>query len=432
MQYLPSFLCELIDAVAYKQDPGELQEDWDGWRADFDAYYARESDYSLSDEDQMVLDNIPPLLEALDGSVRRALGGETAVLEDLVKNSVAFFDAHDKFYNERERLYFVQSAPMDRLLKASIAHLQGRAGCEAIHRREVDAALAVKVLHDVFQVAAPDLPEDFRNGTIDGFRRAQKGFHMLADHPEEIPHEVVEEAVFEIKSAGELLEHLPNLMRKFQEQRGCVIPVIGEIISALRGRPDDEELITIMKDEVFPSFLEMWDTRHDGWLLEPEVAHQLLDDANQLIGQLAELVEIYPESEEEFWQAVEQTEDVFAQIRDHTMQLEGLRASAYWPESQMMLNMLRGGTPRYAARSFVAGVKEGDAPEIIKAVGRSVEAYLKEEDPVLLLEALHALQVDQEMSKTTRPCASCGARIPLEAKECPSCHATVEEFSLSG
>ena len=431
MQYLPSFLCQIIDAVAYKQDPLEFQEDWESWKADFENYFSRESDYSLSDDDLHIVENIPPLLDALDNSVRRAFDGEP-VMDDLIKNSVAFFDAHDKFYNERERLYFVQSAPMDRLLKASIAHLQGRADCEAIHKREVDAALAVDVLHSVWQMAYRDLPEDFNKGTIDGFRRAQKGFHMLADHPDEIPLEVVEEAVFEIKSAGELLEHLPNLMRKFQDQRGSVIPVIGEVISALRARPDDEELANIMKDESFPSFLEMWDSRQDGWMLEPEVCHPLLDESNQLIGNLQELVETYPDNEEEFWQTVEQLEDTFSQIRDNTMQLEGLRASPYWPEAQMILNMLRGGAPRYAAATFVQGVREGDAPAVIKSLGKLVDAYLKESDPLPLLEALDLLRNDQELSKTTRPCASCGVRIPLEAKECPSCHAKVEEFSLSG
>jgi hypothetical protein len=187
-----------------------------------------------------------------------------------------------------------------------------------------------------------------------------------------------------------------------------------------------------MKEESFPSFLEMWDSRQDGWMLEPDMCHQLLDDANQLIGNLAELVETYPENEEEFWQNVEQLEDTFSQIRDNTMQLEELRASPYWPEAQMILNMLRGGTPRYAAASFVQGVKEGDAPDLIKKLGKQVDEYLKEQDPLPLLEALLMLREDQELNKTTRPCASCGVRIPLQAKECPSCHATVEEFSLSG
>ena len=431
MQYLPSFLCQLIDAAAYKSDPAQFQEDWDGWKADFQAYYERESDYSLSDDDSMLVQNIPHLLEQLDASVKRTVAGEP-VLEDLVKNSVAFFDAHDKFYNERERLYFVQSAPLDRLLKATISHLQGRTDHDAIHRREVDAALAVDVLHSIWQIARPDLPEDFNTGTIDGFRRAQKAFTMLADHPNEIPKEVVEEAVFELQSAGELLEHLPNLMRKYQEQMGSVIPVFGELITSLRNKTDDEEMLALLKEESFPAFLEMWDVRQDGWMLQPDVASQLLDDTSQAIGNFAELLETYPENEEEFWQSVDQLEDLFAQMRDHTLQTEELRASPYWPEAQMLLNLLRGGAPRYAAHTFASGVKDSDAPGVIKDIGRSLEEYLKEPDPIILLEALQALKEDQEASKTTRPCAACGVRIPLEAKDCPACNAKVEEFSVAG
>jgi hypothetical protein len=431
MQYLPSFLCQLIDAAAYKQDPSQYQEDWDNWKADFQAYFDRESDYSLSDEDFLMVQNIPHLLEELDGSVKRVVAGE-AVLDDLIKNAVAFFEVHDKFYNERERLYFVQSAPMDRLLKASIAFLQGRADHEAIHRREVDAALAVDVLHSIWQIAQSDLPDDFNKGTIDGFQRAQKAFNLLADHPDEVPNEVVEEAVFELKSAGELLEHLPNLMRKYQDQMGSVIPIFGELITSLRNKGDDEEILTLLREEGFPNFLEMWDNRQDGWMLQPDVAGQLLDDANQAIGHFAELLEAYPANEEEFWQAVDQLEELFGQMRESTLQTDELRASPYWPEAQMLLNMLRGGAPRYAAYTFAKGVKDSNAPDVIKATGRSLEEYLKEPDPIILLEALQALRDDQELNKTTRPCAACGVRILLEAKACPTCNAKVEEFSVAG
>ncbi len=431
MQYLPSFLCQLIDAVAYKRDPAEFGEDWETWKEDFETYFERESDYSLSDEDGMVVQNVPHLLEQLDGLVGRSLKGEN-LLEELIKASVAFFDAHDKFYNERERLYFVQSAPIDRLLKASIAHLQGRAHIDAVHRREVDAALAVDVLHSIWQMARADLPEDFNRGTIDGFQRAQKGFHMLAEHPDAVPGPVLEEAVFEIKSAGELLEHLPNLMRRYQEQAGSMIPVIGELITSLRAKPDDDELITLLREEAVPALLEMWDARQDGWMLEPSEAPGLLEDANHAIGLLSEQLETYPDNEDEFWQTVDNLEDLFLQFRDQTMSIEELRASPYWPEAQMLLNLLRGGAPRYAAYTFANGVKEGDAPEVIKGLGKALEEYLKEPDPVILLEALQLLKQDQELNKTTRPCGACGVRIPLQAKTCPDCNAKVEEFSLSG
>lgn len=431
MQYLPSFLCQLIDAVAYKGDPTEFQEDWELWKAEFEGYFERESDVSLSEEDGRVVEDLPHLLRELDAQVSKAFSGQ-AGLEDLVQASVAFFAAHDSFYNERERLYFVQSAPIDRLLKAAISHHQGRSSVEAVHKREVDAALAVDVLHSIFQSAREDLPEDLRNGTIQGFQRAQKGFHLLADHPEAIPIEVLEEAIFEIRSAGELLEHIPNLMRKFHEQMGSQIPAVGELLTALRSNPDDEQLITLFREESLQNFLDLWDRRQDGWLLDPEVAHALLDDTNQAIGAFAELAEDYPESDEEFWGVVDQLEDLFAQFRANTLQLDELRTSPYWPEAQMLMNLLRGGTPLYAAKTFASGVKLGDAPAVIKAVGKALEEWVVEPDPVILLEALVALRQDQELSKTTRPCASCGERVPLQAKSCPACKTKVEEFSLSG
>lgn len=431
MQYLPSFICGIIDSVAYKQELDPYSEDWDNWKSDFETYFKQESDYALSEDDERYVGNIPSLLQALERSVESTFAGEN-VLEELIKNSIAFFEVHDKFYNARERQYFVRSAPIDRLLKVSIACLQGRASSEAVHKREVDGALAVDVLQSIFQTAHPELPEELNQGTIDGLKRANKAFHMLADHPQEIPKEVLEEVVFELESAGELLAHLPDLMNRFQQEHGCIIPVIGEAVSALRANPNDEELLSILRENVFPAFLEMYETRQDGWLLEPEVAHDLLSDANEGIVQLHELLESYPEYSEEFWQTVEQLEQTFREIKAHTMQLDELRTSGYWPEAQMLLNLLRGGAPRYAAATFVSGVKEGDAPEIIRNISQKILSYLKESDPVFLLEALELLRQDQELAKTTRPCASCGSRIALDAKICPLCNTKVEELSLSG
>lgn len=431
MQYLPQFLCHLIDAVAYKGDPTEFQEDWEAWKAEFQGYYDRECDVALSEEDGRIVEDLPHLLRELDTQVSRAFSGQ-GDLDALIKASVGFFAAHDSFYNERERLYFVQSAPIDRLLKAAISHLQGRASAEAVHKREVDAALAVDVLHSIFQEAREELPDALRDGSIQGFQRAQKGFQMLADHPNEIPEEVLDEVIFEVRSAGELLEHIPNLMRKFQEQVGSQIPVVGELLTALRASPEDEQLLTLFREESLPGFFDLWDRRQDGWLLDPEVAHGLLDEANVAIGEFADLSDSYPDGAEDFWGVVDQLEDLFAQFRASTLQLDELRTSPYWPEAQMLMNLLRGGTPLYAARTFSAGVKSGEAPPVIKAVAKALDEWLQEPDPVILLEAMVALRQDQELNKTTRPCASCGERIPLQAKSCPKCKTKVEEFSLSG
>ncbi len=430
MQYLPNFLCQLIDAVAYNNETAPFQPEWEGWKKQYLNYYQRESDVNLSDEDSMVVQNLPPLLEQLEGSVKRAFAGEP-VIDDLVKDSIAFFEAHDAFFNERERLYFVQSAPVDRLLKALIARLQGRADHIAIHRREVDAAMAVKVLHDLFQTIRSELPEPLVKGTIDGFRRAGKAFDMLAEHPDEIPDEVVEDAIFELRSAGELLEHIPNLVRRFEEEVGSAVPIIGDDLSLLRDEHDDD-LLTSLKEQTVPAFLEMWEARHDGWLLDPEVAAQLLDETNQMVGVFVEQLEAYPENSDEFWDTTDQLNGLFHQIKANAMDLEELQSSPYWPEVQLVLNLLRGAAPMYAAQTLSQGVKEGEAPEVMKQVGQLLESYLAEPDPLPLLEALKILKVDLDLNKTSRACASCNARIALDAKTCTECGTKVEEFSLSG
>lgn len=433
MQYLPSFICQIIDAVAYQGDPTELDEAWVSWKEDYEAYYQRESDYNVSDEDASTVENLPPLLVALNNSVERAFAGEPS-LDDLVKDSVSFFAAHDAFYEERERSYFVKNPTIDRVLKAGVAYLQGRATSEAVHSRVPDAALAVDSIHTLYLETREDLPEDMISGLTDGFGRAQKAFELIMDNPEEIPHEVLEEALFELRSAGELLEHLPVLLQRFEEENSSAIPIVGDLLVHIRNTEEDPPF-DLLQEKAFPAFLDLWESRQDAWLLHPEVAEELLEETNQLVFDLADQVEAYPEvEEEEFWTAVDQLEEAFVQIKENVLDLDGLRNSPFWPEAQLLLNLLTGAAPFYAAQTISAGIREGgdEPPEALKLVGEALEDFLAEPHPIPLLQGLQCLAEDFELSKTSRPCASCGARIALEAKKCPECEAKVEEFSLSG
>lgn len=434
MQYLPPFISQIIDAVAYQGDPAELRPVWDSWKQDYQEYYDRESDYNVSDEDASQVANLPPLLDTLNNSVERAFLGQVN-LDELVKDAVAFFGAHDQFYEERERTYFVKNPSLDRVLKAGVAYLQDRAPAEAVHRRVPDATLAVAAIHELYLEAREDLPQPMIDGLVDGFGRAQKAFELIMDHPEEIPQDVLEEALFELRSAGELLEHLPALMERYNQEHGSSIPVMGELLAHLRNTTEEDPPFDLLRDRAFPAFIEVWETRQDGWLLHPEVAEQLLEDTNQIVYDLAEQVEAIPEiDEEEFWGTVDQLEEAFNQMRANVLELDSLKGSPFWGEAQLLLNLLTGAAPFYAAQSIAQGIREGgeEIPGALQLMADALEDFLAEPHPLPLLQGLNALAEDFELSKTTRPCASCGVRIPLEAKKCPDCGAKVEELSLSG
>lgn len=434
MQYLPPFISQIIDAVAYQGDPAELRPIWDSWRQDYQAYYDRESDYNVSDEDASNVANLPPLLDALNNSVERAFAGQ-ASLDDLVKDSVAFFGAHDQFYEERERTYFVKNPSIDRVLKAGVAYLQERGSSEAVHSRVPDATLAVGAIHELYLESREDLPPEMIDGLVDGFGRAQKAFELIMDHPEEIPQEVLEEALFELRSAGELLEHLPALMDRYNQEHGSTIPVMGDLLAHLRQTEEEDAPFDLLQDKAFPAFLEVWETRQDGWLLHPDVCEQLLEETNQIVYYLAEQVEAIPEiDEEEFWATVDQLEEAFAQMKEHVLDLDSLKSSPFWGEAQLLLNLLTGAAPFYAAQSIAQGIREGgeEIPGALQLMADALEDFLAEPNPIPLLQGLNALAEDFELSKTTRPCASCGVRIPLESKKCPDCGTKVEELSLSG
>jgi hypothetical protein len=435
MQYIPPFLCQIIDALAFQGDPADLRGDWLAWQADFQGYFERESDYTVSKEDALIVENLPPLLQQLESAVEKAFSGDCLV-DDLVTYAVDFFEAHDAFFEEREKQFFVQNPALDRLLKASVAHLQGLAKQEAILKRAPDAALAVDAIHDLYLMAREELPKELVEGTVDGFKRAQKGFDLLAEQEGEIPREVLEEAIFELKSAGELLEHLPNIFNRFEEEEGSSVPILGPILNLLR-EGDDEEQIELLKSQGWPAFVELWETRQDGWLLEPDVAYEILPSAEQTIIRLSELVEVYPEEDDEFWDTIDRLEDIFEQIRVNSLQLDELPSSPYWPEAQLLINLLRGGAPLYAAYGLASGIKEGGqagqaVPPIIRSIEEALSAFLAEPEPMPLLQALKLLQEDFELSKTSRGCPACGARIALDARQCGECGAEVSELSISG
>lgn len=432
MQYIPPFLSQIIDMVAFGREAGDLAEDWYAWKQDFSEYYERESDHSLSSEDATVIQNIPPLLEQLEGAVERAFDGECSP-DDLVRYSVDFFEAHDSFFEEREKKYFVDSPALDRLLKVAIANLQGNADIQAVLKRAPDAAMAVAEIQTLYQDTREELPQVLVDGTVEGFKRAQKGLDMLAEIGEGLTREQLDEVTFEIRSAGELLEHVPNLFNRFQEEQGSPIPIIGPLINVLR-EADDEQQLSILREHAMPDFLSLWAGRQDGWMLDPDHAYELIGAADEAIVSLDDLLVVYPEREDDFWDTVEHLEELFFQFQDHTISTQELRSSSYWPEAQLVLNLLNGGAPHYAAQTIVQGIRGGEpgtVPTVIQNLADCLSEFLEQPEPLPLLRALKILGDDFHLSRTTRPC-QCGARMPLEAKSCSVCGAQVEEFTISG
>lgn len=434
MQYIPPFLCQIIDLAAFGGPPEALEharEDWSTWRQDFQQYFENERDYSLSKEDAAVVENLPHLLQELERAVERSLGSRGST-DDLVKCSVTFFEAHDSFFNEREKTYFVHSTPLDKLLKVAVAHLQGRADISAVLKRAPKAALAVDAIQELYQQTREQLPKELVEGTVEGLKRAQKGLDILAESGEELTQEKLKEAIFELRSAGELLEHIPNLFDRFQREEGSPIPIMGPLINILR-EEDDDDHIRVLREQAWPDFVDLWESRRDGWMLEPDVAYDLLGATEETIGQFADLVEVYPEQEDDFWDAVERLEEQFELIRENALNLEDMPSSPYWPETQLVLNLLQGSAPMYAAHTLAQGISQGhggDLPPVIVSLGGALQEFLEQPEPLPLLIALKALRDDFELSKTTRLCA-CGSRIPLQAAVCSECGAKME-LSVSG
>lgn len=425
-------MCHIIDAVAFKNDARAFEEEWNSWKQQFQEFYQRESDYCLSEEDATIVVNMPPLLTALNTAVDQAFQGSQNA-ESLCEDVVSFFYNHDKFVEERQRSYFVENPSIDRLLKASVAHIQGRAEQSAIQNRATDAAQAVAAIHELYLDTREMLPKEMITGCVKGFELAQQGFDTLASSDGELSEDSLRDAIFQLKSAGELLAHLPNFCTKIGEASEIQIPIMGPFLTAIRAQDEvNEEQLESLRSDILPRFVQLWESRQDGWMLKPEVAMRVLDETHEVVVNMVELLEIYPEQAEDFWTTVDELEELFKEIKENAMDVDSLQSSPFWPEIELLVNLLRGGAPLYSAHVLLNGISNNEVPEPIAVVGQALQAYLEEPHPLPLLEALFVLAEDYELSKTTRPCASCGTRMPLEAKNCPECNAKVEEFSMSG
>ena len=165
--------------------------------------------------------------------------------------------------------------------------------------------------------------------------------------------------------------------------------------------------------------------------MDPEVCYPLLGEAEKAIEQLHHQLEAYPREEESFWDSVDQLEDVFEQIQVNMMNLENLSSSPYWPEAQLLLNLLRGTAPLYAAHTLAGGIQQESSTQLpppVQTLGEALQVYLEQPEPLPLLQALKAILEDYESNKNTRPCSNCGARLPLEASKCEECGTKVELF----
>lgn len=431
MQFLPPFIGLLIDAIAFREDTQDIAPYWHEWKADYQRFYNRESDHSLSEHDTQVLENLPPQFERLSRSIESALEGRGG-LDELIHDCNEFFTSYDTFQEEREKRYFVDNPPLDRLLKVAVANLQGRAALQAVKLRIPEAVQAVGEIAHLLASARGDLPNELVWGTEQGLTRAERGFALLSQTDPASP-ETVEEAVFELKSAGDLLEHLPRLLRRFEDEAGSPLPLVGPLLGLLR-QEDSEEAFEEFQSRAWPAFLELWEGRQDAWMLDPEVAGDLLQAADHEISFITEVASSYPQQEESFWDAVERLEEIFFRMRENTLDLHALSSSPYWPEAALMLNLLRGGASRYVAQSTAEGIARAgsQAPPVVREAGKLLSSFLEDSDPLTLLHALKLLHSDYEQSRNSRLCPGCGERIALEATGCSHCGKAIGEFSISG
>ena len=435
MQYIPSFLCQIIDALAFRGDATQWKVDWETWKAEFEEFFVGESDYALSAEDLLRVQNLPSLLSQLEASVNRAFAA-TGTPEDLVKDTIDFFENHDSFWSEREKQYFVPNPSLDRLIKVCVSCVQGLAEPEAVLKRVPDAALAVNSIHELYLDVRESLPPELIEGFVKGFESAQAAFDTLHADGQEFSREILERVIVDLKNAGELLAHLVELFRNFEGDFGSPVPILGPLFDALRdeGNEDEEAHLAILREQAWPAFVEFWEGRQDGWLLDPECAYELLDELEASLAQFSQLLEVYPEEEEAFWEVSELLEELFVSVEENTLELRELETSPYWPEAQLLLNLLRGGAPLHAAHTMLSGIDQenNEIPQVIRDVALKLTEYIAEREPLPLLQGLQSLLQDFELRKTSRACQSCNEPIPLEAQSCLSCGAKVEKLNVSG
>jgi hypothetical protein len=389
VQPIDPLLVEIIDSVDRGRTCQKAADHWTRRSSDYRRNIENESDYSLSEEEMHRIAELPKLLSELDKQVDLAKQGQCDS-ENLLGAGVVFFSRLSEMTTAREETFFVDIPVFDKLLCAGKAVLEGRAKPTAVTRRVPGVQKETEHLLELFRPHANSFPEEFRAIISEGFKTLSEAFQALQSFKAEPTEIILEQALVKLNKGGQMVARFPVAVRELQREQRRHIPVVGSLLETLEFDPSDEHL-ALLQNEGLPELLKLWDAKDDGWLLPPDEAETILDEASAALDHFEDSVPSFGQDPDAFWASVDRLEDAFEKIRAHSMPIQKLLDSSLGPEAALLLGLLDGGAPDYAARTAAQAMRAGDVPDFITELADGLEDYLESKDKLILLEMVEML-----------------------------------------
>ncbi|MBT9582440.1 hypothetical protein IV102_03755 [bacterium] len=163
--------------------------------------------YSLDDEELSHFRNLEYLLDQVDLALREGRPGDVCAPLFEVASL-----AHE-IQRKRSQPHFSSQPPLNRLLLAGAAFVQGRGGTAAVHLAQRQVGPYLASLQAIYRAFRRGLPRPARVSLVQGFVHVRKGLldcRMVSDKE---PFDL-RPALARLQAGGELLQHLLDWVRE--------------------------------------------------------------------------------------------------------------------------------------------------------------------------------------------------------------------------
>lgn len=432
MQALPLELVELLDRLYLGERSEELFELWSGFRAQKSDGLEVLFDFSISDEELHLQENLGSQFEQLDRMVESALNDQLE-LGTLFREMAELCGAIDAFEEGRFRRHFLALPALDQLLCAGVATAQGRGSLGAVWSRLAPARQAVEELKETSRDLADLLPREVREAIDHGLKITAGGFESAQEYLKSEDPELLEKALFQWKSGGEILSELVDFLvdvqRRDQEEQPAT-PILGELFSAIENDFSEAVQLLFFEDRL-PEFLDFWDHQAASLPVEPAVLEELFPRIEELVEELRGLFEIEEIDHEGLIDLLARVDEAFEELRRRRLPMERLYSSSFEPEVELLVGALKGTVPQLVLESAAATMAKPEAPPLIRELSDHLSQFLETGDTLVILNALQRVDEVTQAAQTELPCPHCGQLTSRKLKACSHCHQELPGVEVS-
>ena len=389
VQPLDPVLVKLIDSVDLGGPDRKSGERWLRRSTEYRSVIGLSSDYSLNENEAKRLAELPGLLNELDRCVEDSLQGRCDA-ETLLGASIRFFTRYSEMIADREETFFVEIPVFDQLLCAGKAVLEGRAEPQAVSNRLEGCEKESGRLRALYSPHAQSFPEPFQTSMEEGFELLSGAFELLHAYGDTGDSQTLDQGLTKLNRGGQMVAVFPNAVREMQREHRRHIPLIGSLLETLEVDPS-AEYWELLQNEGLPELRQLWEEKDDGWLLPPDEAEPLLEEVSAALDDFEDALPSFSSNPAAFWDAVNRLENGFKEIRANSMPVQNVLDSSLGPEAALILALLEGKAPDYAAKTAIQAMRAGDVPDFISELADGLDEYLESKDKIILLEMLQLL-----------------------------------------